>query len=89
MPKIVILGSCKYGPYEIIAMPNKLNPELYEKDHEKAYEEACKTFYPAIDQCDEVWIYIPDGKIGEHTMRDLLYAIEKQKTVKIVGGVNK
>lgn len=89
VPKIVILGSCKHEPYEILAMPNRLNPKLYEKDHEKAYEEACKTFYPAIDECDEVWIYVPNGNIGEHTMRDLLYAMEKRKTIRYVGGAKR
>lgn len=91
MPKIVIIGSCRLGPYEILAMPNLSDAErqLYQKDQEKGYEHGCKKFYPAIDQCDEVWIYIPNGTIGEHTMRDLLYALDKKKTVRIIGGVNK
>jgi len=86
MPKIVILGSSRFGPYEILAVPNKIEGA---KNTEEGYRIACKTFYPAIDKSDEVWVYIPDGKIGEHTMRDLLYAVEKQKIVRIVGGVNK
>ena len=76
----MILGSCSYQPYIILALPNKLNPELYEKDHEAAYEEACEVFYPAIDECDEVWIYAPEG-LGKHTLRDLEYAGKKGKKI--------
>ena len=84
MPKIVIVGSCKYAPYEILITPNPLDKELYIKDHKKAYEEACKVFYPKIDECDEVWIYTPDGIIGEHTKKDIRYANKKGKIVKIL-----
>ena len=80
MPKIVILGSCSFQPYIVLALPNKLNPELYAKDHEAAYKEACEVFYPAIDECDEVWIYAPEG-LGEHTLRDLEYARKKGKKI--------
>ena len=83
MPKIVILGSCKHEPYEILAAPNKLNPKLYKKDHEKAYEEACKVFYPAIEQADLVIVYAPNG-LGEHTIKDMLFALKKGKKVVIV-----
>ncbi len=76
--KIVVLGSCRYEPYEVLAMPNKLDPELYEEDHEKAYDEACKVFYPAIDEADLVLVYAPEG-IGEHTGRDLDYAKDQGK----------
>lgn len=84
MPKIVILGSCKHEPYEILAMPNKLNPKLYESDHEKAYEESCKVFHPAIDKADFVIVYAPKGNIGEHTGRDMRYAEEQRKPIILV-----
>ncbi len=40
MPKITILGSCSWEPYKILAMPNRLDAELYKKDHEGAYDNA-------------------------------------------------
>lgn len=86
MPKIVILGSCKYEPYEILIMPNKLDAELYEKDHERAYEEACKKFFPAIDEADEVWVYAPDG-MGIHTTQDYSYARMEGKTIRFLAKV--
>jgi hypothetical protein len=85
MPKIVVIGSCKYSPYEILIVPNTLDTKLYVEDHEKAYEEACKKFYPAIDKADEVWVYVPNGIIGEHTQRDIDYAQSKRKTIRIIG----
>jgi len=85
MPKIVILGSCRYSPYEVLLTPNPFDKELYVKDHEKAYEEACKRWYPAMDECDVVIVYAPDG-IGEHTQRDIDYAKSKKKKVFIIGG---
>ena len=80
IPKIVILGSCSFQPYIILALPNKLNPELYKRDHEAAYKEACEVFYPAIDECDEVWIYAPEG-FGKYTLRDVEYARKKGKKI--------
>lgn len=74
MPKITILGSCSFEPYKILAAPNRLDAELYEKDHEKAYDDAFeKVFKRAIEECDFVFIYNPYG-IGDHTKRDLEYA---------------
>jgi len=83
MPKIVILGSCKYEPYEILAMPNKLDPELYERDHEMAYKMACSVFYPAIEKSDLVIVYAPEG-VGEHTQADMDYARLRNKKIFIV-----
>jgi len=83
MPKIMVLGSCKLGPYEIIFVPNKLDPELYERDHELAYIEACKKVYPAIVDADEIWVYAPNG-IGEHTRRDLAYAESLLKKIRFI-----
>ena len=81
MPKIVMLGSCRYEPYKVLIMPNKLDPELYAKDHEKAYEHACERFYPAIDEADFVIVWNPDYTVGEHTQRDIDYARSKGKRV--------
>jgi hypothetical protein len=73
MPKIVVLGSCKFEPYEMLLVPNKMESKLYHDDHEKAYQKACEIFYPAIKKTDEVWVYVPDG-LGEHTRKDLVFA---------------
>lgn len=80
MPKIVILGSCRYEPYQILAVPNKI-PNAW--NTEEGYKVASQKFYPAINEADEVWIYAPDG-IGEHTMRDVVYALKKQKKIRIL-----
>ncbi len=80
MVKIVILGSCRYAPYEILASPE----EIADKHNtEEGYAEASKRFYPAIDNADVVIAYVPDG-IGEHTKRDIDYAISKGKKVHII-----
>lgn len=78
MPKIVILGSCRYEPYEVLALPNKI-PGAW--NTEKGYQIAAKKFYPAIDKADIVLVYTPDGEIGEHTGRDIKYALSKGKCV--------
>lgn len=83
MVKIVILGSCKHEPYEVLFMPNKLNPKLYKEDHEKAYLEACKVVFPAIAEADIIIAYVPDG-IGEHTRRDLKYADSLRKRIVLI-----
>jgi len=80
MPKIVILGSCRYEPYEILAVPNKI-PGAW--NTEKGYRKAAEKFYPAIDKADEVWVYAPDG-VGEHTARDIQYALSKGKKIREV-----
>lgn len=79
MPKIVILGSCKHEPYEVLAVPDKI-PNAW--NTEKGYELASKKFYPAIDKADIVFVYAPKG-IGEHTQRDIDYALSKGKWVVI------
>jgi hypothetical protein len=76
MPKIVVLGSCRHGPYIVLAVPNPI-PGLY--NTEEGYQEACKTFYPAIDKADVVLVYNPERTIGEHTQRDIDYACSKGK----------
>lgn len=83
MPKVVIVGSCKYAPYNIIQAPNPFDWKLYKEDHEKAYEKACEIYYPKIRESDEVWIYAPNG-IGEHTQRDIDYALSQNKKVLIL-----
>jgi len=80
MPKIVILGSCRFGPYEILAVPNKI-PNAW--NTEEGYKIASQIFYPAIDKADEVWVYAPDG-IGEHTSRDIDYAKKKGKAIRFL-----
>lgn len=83
MPKIVIVGSCRHEPYEILMMPNKLDGKLYDEDHEEAYFQACKRFYPAIAEADIVIAYVPDG-IGEHTRRDLKHADSLNKRIILI-----
>lgn len=80
VPKFVILGSCKHEPYAVLAMPNRLDAKLYENDHEAAYAHAWEYFKPAIESADVVIVYAPDG-IGEHTQRDLDYAIKLGKKI--------
>ena len=81
MPKIVVVGSCKHAPYNIIQVPNPFDWKLYNEDHEKAYEKACEIYYPKIQECDEVWVYAPDG-IGHHTKRDIDYAKKNGKIIR-------
>ena len=83
MPKIVIVGSCKHAPYKILLSPNPLDKKLYISDHEKAYEGACKWFYPAIQKADEIWIYAPEG-IGKHTLKDIQYAKKYGKKIRLL-----
>lgn len=80
MPKIVILGSCRFEPYEIVA-PNKI-PGAH--NTEKGYKIACEKFYPAIEKADVVLVYAPDGRIGEHTGRDIVYAWKCGKKVYVL-----
>ena len=80
MPKIVVVGSTRFEPYDIIAVPRRL--PNYTND-EKSYQEAFKLFKPAIDICDEVWVYFPDG-IGEHTTKDMMYALSIGKRVSFI-----
>jgi len=78
MPKIVILGSCKFEPYVILAVPNKI-PGAW--NTEEGYKIASQKFYPAIEKADCVLVYCPEGKIGEHIMRDIQYAMKLGKDV--------
>lgn len=80
MVKIVILGSCKHEPYEILAVPNKI-PKAW--NTEKGYKIAAQKFYPAIKQTDIVIVYAPNG-IGEHMKRDIAFAIEQGKPIFVV-----
>ena len=70
MTRFVILGSCRFEPYDILAVPNKI-PNAW--NTEKGYELASKVFHPAMTQADVIIVYAPDG-IGEHTQRDIDYA---------------
>jgi len=77
MTKFVILGSCRFAPYEILVVPEPI-PTLH--NTEEGYKIASQKFYPAIDQADVIIVYAPDG-IGEHTHRDIKYAQQKGKRV--------
>ena len=79
-PKIVILGSCRFEPYEILAVPNKI-PNAW--NTEKGYRIAAKKFYPAIKKADVILVYAPDG-IGEHTKRDIEEARRQKKEICII-----
>lgn len=82
MTKITILGSTRFFPYDILASPYPLSGTYLTRKHDdEAYQESCKIFYPAIEKSDEVWVYMPDGKIGEHTQRDLQEAIRQGKKI--------
>jgi len=74
MVKITILGSCRFEPYEILAVPEK-NEKW---NTEEGYQLAFKKFKEAIDNSDVVFVYAPDG-IGEHTGRDLEYTKTQDK----------
>ena len=81
MPKIVILGSCRHEPYEILAVPES-HPTLH--NTKEGYEWACKKFYPAIREADVVLVYSPDGRIGEHTRLDMDYAETRGKVLQVI-----
>lgn len=81
MPKIVILGSCRFEPYEVLAVPKK-EPGLW--NTEKGYQQAAERFYPAIDSADVIIVWAPDG-VGEHTQRDIDYAKQQGKLIHIIG----
>lgn len=78
MPKIVILGSCRYEPYEILYTPHRIDG-----DDEAGYQKAKKIYGPLIEQCDECWVFAPDG-IGYHTARDIKTALEQGKIVRLL-----
>lgn len=92
--KIVILSSCQYAPFKItapltISTIDKKQIFAFElwKSHkqERAYKEAKKIFYPAIDEADIVIaISKKDGTIGKHTQMDIDYAKSVGKQVMIV-----
>jgi len=84
MPKIVVLGSCRHSPYIILAVPEKVvkdGKNLW--NTEEGYKIAFEKFKKAINECDEVWVYAPDG-LGEHTRRDLEYAKNIGKKIKVI-----
>ena len=77
MVKIVFLGSCRFSPYEILAVPDPI-PGAWNTD--EGYEIAFKVFKPAIENADVVIVHNPDG-VGEHTGRDLNYAKSLNKHI--------
>jgi hypothetical protein len=78
--KFVILGSCRFEPYEILAVPNKI-PRAW--NTLAGYLIASRKFYPAIRQADVIIVYAPDG-IGEHTQKDIDFAKSIGKKVFIL-----
>ena len=80
MTNIVILGSCRFAPYTILAVPNKI-PNAW--NTEEGYKKASEIFYPAIEKADVVLVYAPDG-VGEHTARDILEACRQNKEVFLI-----
>lgn len=80
MMKIVIIGSLRHGPYEIIKVPFPI-PNADQSD--EGYAIAAKDFYPAIDEADEVWVYAPEG-MGIHTTLDYQCALLRGKTVRFL-----
>lgn len=80
MPRFVILGSCKHQPYAVLAMPCTFEEDMYNLEHEEAYKKAFQLFKPAIDRSNIIIVYNEFG-VGEHTRRDLDYAIEQGKHI--------
>jgi len=71
MVKIVIIGSLRFEPYEIVAAPKTTG-----QDSDSAYE----YYKQYIDQAEVVIVFNPDG-IGDQTFRDAAYAVSKGKYV--------
>ena len=70
MTKFVILGSCRFEPYEILAVPDRIEGGT---NDDAGYKKASTIFYPAMKQADVIIVYAPDG-IGEHTQKDIDFA---------------
>ena len=79
MVKIVILGSCRFEPYEILEVPKRNNLG----NTEEGYQKSTKRFFPAIEKADIVIVYASDG-IGEHTKRDMEYAKKQGKRIIVI-----
>ena len=89
MVKITILGSCRFSPYVVLAAPDPLNPKYTVENHHEfntdaEYVNACKKFYPAIDESDIIIVWAPDG-VGDHTTQDIEYADKQGKRVILIG----
>ena len=70
--KVVILGSLKYGPYEIFFVPQR-DPNGLESAQKKCFD--------AIDRAEEVWVNLP---MGEHTLQDVKYATKQGKHIRYI-----
>jgi len=77
MTKFVLLGSCRFEPYEILAVPNKI-PGAWNTD--EGYRIAAQKFHPAMEEADMIIVFAPDG-IGKHTQMDIDYARKIGKVV--------
>ena len=78
MTKFVMLGSCRFEPYEILAVPEKLTDTPHTT--EEGYQMATEKFFPAMDNADVIIVFAPDG-IGKHTQLDIDYARKIGKKV--------
>ena len=85
MVSFVILGSCKYEPYEILIVPKK-NKYWNTK---KGYKIASNKFFSAIEKADFILVYILNGKIGKHTQKDIDYAIKMKKRIVFIYDISK
>lgn len=94
MPNIVIIGSCRNVPFNVVA-PYSVTVvderqeyaySLVGTNQEKSYMEAKKVFHPAIEKADVVIVWLPNGirKIGEHTKRNLMYAESLKKRIIVI-----
>lgn len=73
-PNIVIVGTLSEGDYKV-TYPIHLSENYH---NETGYQEACKKFYPAIDEADIVVVW---GIPGLHTQRDIGYARSRGKKI--------
>ena len=76
MVNIVILGSTRFAPYNVL-VPDPIDGAT---NDDVGYKIASKIFHPAIEDADIVIVYCPDG-IGVHTHRDIEHAIKHKKPI--------
>jgi len=70
MVNIVILGSQRFAPYRVSVPDKRRNADGSR----------------AIDWCDEVWVYAPNG-VDEEMEKEIDYAIKRRKKVLFVHSV--
>jgi hypothetical protein len=62
----------------VLAVPSRIKGGT---NDDAGYVKAAEIFHPAIEQADFAIVFAPDGRIGEHTQRDIDYARAKGKKV--------